>query len=171
MVAASAARSKATTRPHVRCGLQCACPEAAIVRSAFMTTETYADAVCGPTDSCRAARILPPRSTGISQHGVTKLQAKMQAEHSDRWSKVPRVTLTFWLIKIVATTPGETGGDWVTMSLNLGTWLAPRSLQSCLSCWWRPRPGHRGSIRHCIGRRSWEQRPSGPRSPTLRIAP
>ncbi len=36
------------------------------------------------------------------------------------WSKVPEVTLTFWLIKIAATTLGETGGDAVTMSLNLG---------------------------------------------------
>lgn len=35
-------------------------------------------------------------------------------------SKVPQVTLGFWLIKIVATTLGETGGDWVTMSLSLG---------------------------------------------------
>ena len=35
-------------------------------------------------------------------------------------SKVPQVTLGFWLVKIVATTLGETGGDWVTMSLNLG---------------------------------------------------
>jgi uncharacterized membrane-anchored protein len=35
-------------------------------------------------------------------------------------AKVPQVTLTFWLIKIVATTLGETGGDFVTMSLKLG---------------------------------------------------
>jgi uncharacterized membrane-anchored protein len=34
--------------------------------------------------------------------------------------KVPAVTVGFWLIKIAATTVGETGGDWVTMSLNLG---------------------------------------------------
>ena len=33
-------------------------------------------------------------------------------------SKVPAVTLGFWLIKILATTLGETGGDTVTM-----TWL------------------------------------------------
>jgi uncharacterized membrane-anchored protein len=33
-------------------------------------------------------------------------------------SKVPAVTLTFWIIKILATTLGETGGDTVTM-----TWL------------------------------------------------
>jgi uncharacterized membrane-anchored protein len=35
-------------------------------------------------------------------------------------SKVPQVTLGFWLIKILATTVGETGGDAVSMSLNLG---------------------------------------------------
>ena len=32
-------------------------------------------------------------------------------------SKVPKVTLGFWIIKILATTIGETGGDAVTMSL------------------------------------------------------
>jgi uncharacterized membrane-anchored protein len=35
-------------------------------------------------------------------------------------SKVPEVTLTFWVIKIVATTLGETGGDAVSMTLNWG---------------------------------------------------
>ena len=35
-------------------------------------------------------------------------------------SKVPEVTLAFWIIKILATTLGETGGDAVTMTLNLG---------------------------------------------------
>ena len=35
-------------------------------------------------------------------------------------SKVPEVTLGFWLIKVLATTLGETGGDAVTMSMNLG---------------------------------------------------
>lgn len=35
-------------------------------------------------------------------------------------SKVPEATLVFWLIKIVATTLGETGGDVVSMSMNLG---------------------------------------------------
>ncbi len=38
----------------------------------------------------------------------------------DAVAKVPAITLGFWLIKIAATTLGETGGDWVTMSLNLG---------------------------------------------------
>ena len=35
-------------------------------------------------------------------------------------SKVPAVTLSFWIIKIAATTLGETGGDTVTMTLNWG---------------------------------------------------
>jgi uncharacterized membrane-anchored protein len=35
-------------------------------------------------------------------------------------SKVPEVTLGFWIIKIAATTLGETGGDTVTMTLNWG---------------------------------------------------
>ena len=39
-------------------------------------------------------------------------------EHSV--SKVPEVTLGFWIIKILATTLGETGGDTVTMTWDLG---------------------------------------------------
>jgi uncharacterized membrane-anchored protein len=35
-------------------------------------------------------------------------------------SKVPEVTIGFWVIKILATTLGETGGDMLSMSLNLG---------------------------------------------------
>ena len=35
-------------------------------------------------------------------------------------SKVPAVTLGFWLLKVLATTLGETGGDALSMSLNLG---------------------------------------------------
>lgn len=35
-------------------------------------------------------------------------------------SKVPEVTLIFWIMKIAATTLGETGGDAVSMTMNLG---------------------------------------------------
>ena len=35
-------------------------------------------------------------------------------------SKLPEVTLLFWIMKIAATTLGETGGDAVSMSMNLG---------------------------------------------------
>ena len=40
----------------------------------------------------------------------------MQQSSRDVLSKVPAVTLGFWIIKILATTLGETGGDTVTMS-------------------------------------------------------
>lgn len=36
------------------------------------------------------------------------------------FSKVPEVTFLFWAVKIIATTLGETAGDAVTMSMNLG---------------------------------------------------
>ena len=39
-------------------------------------------------------------------------------------SKVPEVTFLFWMIKIAATTLGETGGDAVSMSMNLGYLIA-----------------------------------------------
>lgn len=35
-------------------------------------------------------------------------------------SKVPEVTLMFWIVKVLATTLGETGGDALSMSMNLG---------------------------------------------------
>lgn len=55
--------------------------------------------------------------------------AYRQPNHNERYAmadtahhlaKVPAVTLGFWIAKIAATTLGETGGDWVTMSLDLG---------------------------------------------------
>lgn len=42
----------------------------------------------------------------------------MDDHERDPLSKVPAVTLGFWIIKILATTLGETGGDAVSM-----TWL------------------------------------------------
>ena len=48
--------------------------------------------------------------------------AKQQADASSEnlFSKVPAITLVFWIVKILCTTLGETGGDAVTMSMNLG---------------------------------------------------
>jgi len=42
------------------------------------------------------------------------------SDRRDVASKVPAVTLGFWIIKILATTLGETGGDTVSMSMDLG---------------------------------------------------
>jgi uncharacterized membrane-anchored protein len=49
----------------------------------------------------------------------------------DGGTKVPEVTLIFWIIKIAATTLGETGGDTVTMTLNWG-YLAGTVLFLCV---------------------------------------
>ncbi len=45
-------------------------------------------------------------------------------ERKEVFSKVPEVTLIFWIIKILATTLGETGGDAVSMSMHLGYLIA-----------------------------------------------
>lgn len=44
----------------------------------------------------------------------------MTTETERTLSKVPEVTLLFWIIKVAATTLGETAGDAVSMSMNLG---------------------------------------------------
>ena len=61
------------------------------------------------------------------QHGRTRRfenchsdDDEVNAYTQERLSKVPAVTLIFWVIKIAATTLGETGGDAVSMSMNLG---------------------------------------------------
>ena len=48
----------------------------------------------------------------------------MHSEQDDLLVKVPAVTLGFWIIKILATTLGETGGDAVSMSMDLGYLVA-----------------------------------------------
>lgn len=48
------------------------------------------------------------------------MQTYRHAASDNFASKVPEVTLVFWIIKILATTLGEVGGDAVTMSMDLG---------------------------------------------------
>jgi uncharacterized membrane-anchored protein len=48
------------------------------------------------------------------------LRSASWAGGAPQFSKVPEVALGFWIIKILATTLGETGGDAVTMSMKLG---------------------------------------------------
>jgi uncharacterized membrane-anchored protein len=62
-------------------------------------------------------------SDGKSQHNKENTMANIQSNKFDASEivhKVPEITLIFWIIKIFATTLGETGGDAVTMSMNLG---------------------------------------------------
>ncbi len=67
----------------------------------------------------------------------------MDPTHTDRTpasiitaSKVPLVTLYFWIIKILATTVGETGADYLNFNMHLGlgktSWImAGRSSSRC----------------------------------------
>jgi uncharacterized membrane-anchored protein len=48
----------------------------------------------------------------------------MKATAAQGTSKVPEITLLFWVLKIFATTLGETGGDALSMSLDLGYLVA-----------------------------------------------
>jgi uncharacterized membrane-anchored protein len=62
---------------------------------------------------------------------MSGLMSRSAAPSSDVASKVPEVTLIFWIIKIAATTLGETGGDTFTMTLNWG-YLAGTLLFLCI---------------------------------------
>ncbi|WP_230781923.1 COG4705 family protein [Sphingomonas sp. Leaf37] len=54
-------------------------------------------------------------------------------------SKVPAITLGFWIIKILATTLGETAGDTVSMSMNLGYLVGTAIFLTALLAlvWWQ----------------------------------
>src|SRR5580704_16004024 len=57
------------------------------------------------------------RTCAASQTGTEQPMNPIPATRSN---KVPEVVLAFWIIKIIATTLGETGGDAVSMSMGLG---------------------------------------------------
>jgi uncharacterized membrane-anchored protein len=54
-------------------------------------------------------------------------------------SKVPAITLGFWIIKILATTLGETASDTVSMSMNLGYLIGTAIFLTALVAlvWWQ----------------------------------
>jgi uncharacterized membrane-anchored protein len=60
-------------------------------------------------------------------------------EAHDALGKVPEITLVFWIIKIAATTLGETGGDTVTMTMNLGFLVGTLIFATALILfvWWQ----------------------------------
>ncbi|MHB8622178.1 MAG: COG4705 family protein [Sulfuricaulis sp.] len=55
---------------------------------------------------------------------MNRIESPVSITPEHALSKVPEVTLLFWIIKIVATTLGETGGDAVSMSMHLGYLVA-----------------------------------------------
>ena len=60
---------------------------------------------------------MPKLRTGVAQRSGAAAVTQVSNDHA---TKIPEVTLGFWIIKILATTLGETGGDTVSMTLDLG---------------------------------------------------
>ncbi|SRR5579883_202729 len=56
----------------------------------------------------------------MANQKMTAFQQSDEHRRGNLVSKVPHVTLAFWIIKICATTVGETGGDALSMTLKLG---------------------------------------------------
>jgi uncharacterized membrane-anchored protein len=54
-----------------------------------------------------------------------------ESRSSAATSKVPQIAIGFWIIKIAATTLGETGGDALSMTLNLGYALSTVIFLAC----------------------------------------
>ena len=59
------------------------------------------------------------------------LRADLQA-HGGWTSKVPAITLSFWTIKILSTTVGETGADWLAVHAGLGAGLTTMLMSALL---------------------------------------
>jgi uncharacterized membrane-anchored protein len=58
-------------------------------------------------------------------------QSEFAGEVRPATSKVPQVAIAFWIIKIAATTLGETGGDALSMTMNLGYLLSTAIFMAC----------------------------------------
>lgn len=70
----------------------------------------------GPRPAKLAAHTLPPLILGeltVSDRATTTIAALL--------NKVPEATLAFWVIKIMSTTVGETGADYLAVHVGLGT--------------------------------------------------
>jgi uncharacterized membrane-anchored protein len=74
------------------------------------------------TSAADMERVCVPRPEGDRGEPLAAPEASFVRAVTPRnaLSKVPAVTLGFWIIKICATTLGETGGDTLSMTYNLG---------------------------------------------------
>ena len=93
-------------------------------------------------------------------------------------SKVPAVTLGFWVIKILATTLGETGGDTVSMTLGWGYLAGTAIFLVALLAGVADHPAvenHLGAParvpRQIVGRAQFDVYPRGAGCPPLRSPP
>jgi len=68
----------------------------------------------------RVREMVAGRMGWLRAEGGGAVRVEEKRWRGEALSKVPEVTLLFWIVKILATTLGETGGDALSMSLNLG---------------------------------------------------
>src|SRR5580698_8507726 len=55
-----------------------------------------------------------PRASGVADFTGARI------DRSTLSNKLPQITAAFWIMKVTATTLGETGGDWLSMTMNVG---------------------------------------------------
>jgi uncharacterized membrane-anchored protein len=86
----------------------------------------------------RLSRARPSRARGNCRYDARDIrepdkgQGKQPMNAQIVLSKVPAVTVGFWIIKIAATTLGETGGDTLSMTLDLGYLASTLIFATCL---------------------------------------
>jgi uncharacterized membrane-anchored protein len=74
-----------------------------------------------------------PASAGTSPNGVQFVIEAPSQNHRTMLNKVPEITLAFWVIKIMSTTVGETGADYLAVLVGLGTALTSAIMATLLA--------------------------------------
>ena len=92
------------------------------ILSSYLFTDTYKG--WKPVVSGDAHSFGLQLSPAFGKHEDRRSNTMTNTKFEEQLIKVPAVTLGFWLIKIAATTLGETGGDAVSMSMQLGYLLS-----------------------------------------------
>ncbi len=73
--------------------------------------------------SCHSARTVPEKPSmeySALNNPFNVKSDQLSSDGFDALSKVPQITIAFWIVKVLATTLGETGGDALSMTLKLG---------------------------------------------------
>lgn len=74
----------------------------------------------------------PPPPTIVKTAGSELMDELKNTRSSDIWNKVPAVTLAFWIIKVMSTTVGETGADYLAVHVGLGAAITDAIMSSLL---------------------------------------
>ncbi len=79
----------------------------------------------------------PPASTDPYRHAAIAGMSQRQLNTGAAWaSKVPEITLSFWIIKILSTTVGETAADFLAVNIGWGQAVTTAAMAFLLLCAW-----------------------------------